>query len=102
MVVIFSLKINLNPNLKPMRFILILLLFCVFHSSFGQKNTKKLQFQKVIQLAEQKYSAYISSHSDQIMFPRNTNPDGTLREVTSDDWTSGFFPGCLWNMYRLT
>ena len=87
---------------SPMGFILILLLLCAFHSSFGQKNTKKLQFQAVIQLAEQQYSSYISSHSDKIEFPRNTNPDGTLREVSSDDWTSGFFPGCLWQLYRIT
>jgi len=84
------------------RFILFLLLFCSVQSSFGQNNTGKMQFQKVIQLAEQQYSSYIAAHSKKILFPRSTSPDGTLHEVSSDDWTSGFFPGCLWQLYRLT
>lgn len=34
--------------------------------------------------------------------PRNVEPDGTLRMVTSRDWCSGFFPGELWYMYEYT
>jgi hypothetical protein len=34
--------------------------------------------------------------------PRTINPDGTLRLVSSQDWTSGFFPGELWYMYEYT
>ncbi len=28
--------------------------------------------------------------------------DGALRTVRSQDWTSGFYPGCLWYMYEHT
>ncbi|MCI0693598.1 glycoside hydrolase family 88 protein [candidate division KSB1 bacterium] len=34
--------------------------------------------------------------------PRSTNNDGTLQLVPSKDWTSGFFPGCLWLIYEYT
>jgi unsaturated chondroitin disaccharide hydrolase len=31
--------------------------------------------------------------------PRSTLPDGSWKTVPPNDWTSGFFPGCLWQMY---
>ncbi len=34
-------------------------------------------------------------------FPRSYK-DGTLKKVSSGDWTAGFFPGCLWFMYAYT
>lgn len=32
-------------------------------------------------------------------FPRSLNEDGSIRFVKSKDWTSGFFPGVLWQLY---
>ncbi|HEX8462286.1 MAG TPA: glucuronyl hydrolase, partial [Segetibacter sp.] len=58
--------------------------------------------QKVISLAEQQYQAYIKTYSDTIRYPRSSKANGTLYEVNSDDWTSGFFPGCLWYLYQFT
>lgn len=37
-----------------------------------------------------------------LVSPRTMEADGTLRLVTSRDWTSGFFPGELWYMYEYT
>ncbi|WP_421876668.1 glycoside hydrolase family 88 protein [Marinoscillum sp.] len=34
--------------------------------------------------------------------PRCLEPDGTVREVKTRDWTSGFFPGSLWYIYELS
>lgn len=40
---------------------------------------------------------------ERILFaPRNIEPDGSLRLVSSSDWCSGFFPGELWYMYEHT
>jgi unsaturated chondroitin disaccharide hydrolase len=36
------------------------------------------------------------------LYPRSTNPDGSLKRVESRDWTSGFFVGNLWQMYDHT
>jgi len=36
------------------------------------------------------------------LFPRTINTNGTVSSVTYSDWTSGFFPGCLWLMFKYT
>lgn len=36
------------------------------------------------------------------LIPRSTNNDGSIRLVKPTDWTSGFFPGCLWLQYEST
>lgn len=58
--------------------------------------------QKVIDLAQQQYESYIKTHSDTLRYPRSTRADGSLGETAAADWTSGFFPGCLWYLYRFT
>lgn len=35
-------------------------------------------------------------------FPRSMEPDGSTREVKSKDWTSGFYPGSLLYLYRMS
>ncbi|HCY41881.1 MAG TPA: glucuronyl hydrolase [Prolixibacteraceae bacterium] len=39
---------------------------------------------------------------DLSMFPRSLNMGGQLKLVPSKDWCSGFFAGCLWEMYGST
>jgi unsaturated chondroitin disaccharide hydrolase len=34
--------------------------------------------------------------------PRTVTSDGSLELVPAGDWTSGFYPGCLWYLYELT
>ena len=36
------------------------------------------------------------------MNPRCLEKDGKVRMVASRDWTSGFYPGCLWYAYELS
>lgn len=38
----------------------------------------------------------------ELFSPRCINNDNTLRLVKARDWTSGFFPGSLWQMYQYT
>ena len=40
--------------------------------------------------------------SGHVLNPRTTLPDGSISYVPIDDWTSGFFPGTMWYIYRLT
>lgn len=35
-------------------------------------------------------------------YPRTLSPDGRFKTTSRRDWTSGFFPGCLWYLYELT
>ncbi len=46
--------------------------------------------------------APLDSRGREKIAPRSINEDGSLRVVTAEDWTSGFFPGILWKMYDLT
>lgn len=57
---------------------------------------------KVFQFADTQLRASIGDLGDGLRFPRATKPDGTWKTVPVSDWTSGFFPGCLWYMYEQT
>ena len=39
---------------------------------------------------------------DSLNIPRSINPDGSLNTVKSRDWTSGFYAGTLWQLYRFS
>jgi unsaturated chondroitin disaccharide hydrolase len=34
------------------------------------------------------------------LYPRSTQTNGSWNTVNDTDWTSGFFPGCLWYLYE--
>jgi|GEM_PF-92290 len=80
-----------------MRRLFLPLLILSFHA-----RSQPLPVQKVLQLAAAQYGSYVKTHADTIRYPRNTRADGSLGEVAPADWTSGFFPGCLWQLYRFT
>lgn len=47
-------------------------------------------------------TAEITGKNPALVNPRSLNARGGLNVVASRDWTSGFFPGCLWYMYEYT
>ena len=55
-----------------------------------------------LQFAAQQLAATATSVNDPTRFPRSTLADGSWNVVDADEWTSGFFPGCLWQMYGWT
>ena len=61
-----------------------------------------IEYNRIFFEAEQKISSLIDEVSSYSKYPRSINNDGTIREVTPADWTSGFFPGSLWYMYENT
>jgi hypothetical protein len=50
--------------------------------------------------AQKQYSNLLNTIGDSDRNPRTTNEDGSLKLVPANDWTSGFFPGCLWLLYE--
>ncbi|MBR9998143.1 MAG: glycoside hydrolase family 88 protein [Cyclobacteriaceae bacterium] len=46
-----------------------------------------------------KYAEFLGSFTDTVQFPRSFDQDRIVF-TTSSGWTSGFFPGILWNLYR--
>ena len=57
---------------------------------------------KFINSIANKYKLSIVTYGDSLRNPRNIDTNGNIRFVPSSDWTSGFYPGCLWYMYELT
>jgi len=37
---------------------------------------------------------------DSLQFPRSIKPDGSSHATNSRSWTSGFYPGTLWQLYN--
>ncbi|MHA7055819.1 glycoside hydrolase family 88 protein [Aquimarina sp. M1] len=47
--------------------------------------------------------SYLLQYSvDSLAFPRSADEDGVIKKVPSKDWTSGFFPGSLWLISKIT
>lgn len=53
-------------------------------------------------LVEQTDKARSEGKNPRLIMPRSLRADGSLNMVNQDDWCSGFFPGTLWQMYRIT
>lgn len=50
--------------------------------------------------AEQQLSAQLSELPEPTGYPRTIDRNGNLRVTHKNDWTEGFYPGCLWYMYE--
>lgn len=70
-------------------------------AGFAQKVTA-IPVEQVIALAEKQYTGYFGHYSDSTKYPRSSKEDGAILLTSSRNWTSGFFPGNLWYMARLT
>ncbi|RQV93844.1 hypothetical protein EH221_08550 [bacterium] len=55
-----------------------------------------------ISFAQKQYSMMLEKLGDTNRNPRTTNEDGSIKLVPSKDWTSGFFPRCLWLLYEFS
>lgn len=66
-------------------------------SSFGLSVE---EIDDVFSFAEVQYKNATDSLDLKKGMPRNAQPDGSWRQMPIRDWTSGFFPGCLWLIYE--
>lgn len=57
---------------------------------------------EIFALAQEKYLAAATTLDTAAGLPRNAYADGSWRQVPARDWTSGFFPGILWQIYAYT
>jgi unsaturated chondroitin disaccharide hydrolase len=55
-----------------------------------------------LSFAEKQEALMLEKIDNSALNPRSMNKDGSLKLVQSSDWTSGFFPGCLWYLYDYT
>src|SRR5690606_16610484 len=68
----------------------------------GCEQEKNFSVAETMEVVEKHMENMTAANTDPSQYPRTTNPDGSLATVSSDDWTSGFFPGTLWYMYEYT
>jgi unsaturated chondroitin disaccharide hydrolase len=80
------------------KIVLVIAVFCLL--AFAAKV--KLDTRKNLEVAQAHLEKNLVAHTDVTRFPRNTMPDGKMRAVPSNDWTSGFYSGNLWYMYEFT
>ncbi len=72
----------------------VLLMSCgVSKKTFIKSNTD---------FADKQFTNTINESKDLHLIPRTIKKDGTLKSVKVYNWTSGFFAGDLWYMYKLT
>ncbi|MDC1105169.1 glycoside hydrolase family 88 protein [Prolixibacteraceae bacterium] len=56
-----------------------------------------------LEFADQQFTNAINETKEDIdLIPRTIKEDGSLKNVKKYNWTSGFFAGDLWYMYKLT
>jgi rhamnogalacturonyl hydrolase YesR len=66
-----------------------------------QKNNQKI-IKKVSNQLQNSLKNINSAEASSKPFPRSINSNGEIILVGKKDWTSGFYPGNLWQMYDLT
>ena len=86
--------------------LLILLAFPIFALtlfSLSQNRADGVKLsQKNLAFAQKQLALALQQIGNSDRNPRTIKEDGTLQLVPSNDWASGFFPGCLWFIYEYT
>ncbi|RXP44316.1 glucuronyl hydrolase [Lutibacter sp. HS1-25] len=84
-------------------FVLITGFTLLFAACKPEVKQQTLQTDNTESLLENRYQQLLNYPIDSLGFPRSMslNPD-SIHKAPSKDWTSGFFPGSLWQLYKLT
>ena len=53
-----------------------------------------------LDFSRQQFIRTVNSSGDSLLYFRASGPAGEWSTVPTEDWTSGFFPGCLWKTYE--
>ncbi|WP_298314004.1 glycoside hydrolase family 88 protein [uncultured Aquimarina sp.] len=92
-----------EKRFRPYVFLVILLVFFIGCKNTSSDNKEELIIQQdsVIKYADRFY--YLLEYPlDSLAFPRSADENGSIKKVPSKDWTSGFFAGSLWLIYKIT
>ena len=81
--------------------LIVSFILAIFIVAFVSKSSKSI-IKNNFSFAESQESLMLEKIGDSNLNPRSINKDGSLKLVKSGDWTSGFFPGCLWYLYEYT
>ncbi len=73
-----------------------LLVCCAVGCSLVSAQAKDPGIAHARPFAQQQLKRTVTELGDTLQYPRSTFPDGRWHSENIFDWTSGFFPGCLW------
>ena len=83
--------------------IVLLLISMTISCKSNDKDKKVSNPISIDSVLHARYQKLIDYPIDSLAFPRSYNHStNTIHKVPSKDWTSGFFPGNLWQLYLLT
>ncbi|WP_299245932.1 glycoside hydrolase family 88 protein [uncultured Aquimarina sp.] len=84
-------------------FLIIMLVFFIGCKNVSSDNKEELIIQQdtVVKYSD-RFSYLLEYPLDSLTFPRSADENGTIKKVPSKDWTSGFFAGNLWLIYKIT
>jgi len=87
--------------MKKFNSLFLIIAIALFNSScHAQYNPPSLIVKKEI---KERFQNLLDFPIDSMAIPRSMNlSTGVFKQVKSKDWTSGFFPGTLWQIYQLT
>lgn len=89
--------------MKKISFLLIILGFVNFSCKSEDKNKVSNKPVNVNEQLQARYAKLLDYKLDSLAFPRSYSPKNKLiNKVPSKDWTSGFFAGNFWQLYKLT
>ncbi|GGZ87823.1 glycoside hydrolase family 88 protein [Algibacter mikhailovii] len=97
-----------NTYIKSVSHFVLVLAFVfgfTFFFACKSKNENKTQDTQINldELLHARYAKLLHYELDSMAFPRSfSNDDKVIKKVPSKDWCSGFFPGNLWQIYKLT
>lgn len=95
-----------STNKRMRKHFPILLLFSFLYACSIPKNSIKTTHflpEKQLQILTQKALKNLDLvEIDSMNIPRTINEDGSIHGVKSNDWTSGFYAGTHWGLYRFS
>ncbi len=87
---------------KVVRNLLVFILISTLSIGKSSAQQPVVNVDSTFNLIHQQLANMLGSLDQKNRYPRTYNEEDFLVTVTSDDWTSGFFPGMLWYMYEYT
>ncbi len=83
------------------RYIVTIFILCFTIINFSCETKDNVPEQWLSSISG-RYLNYIPSFRGKMGNPRTQEANGKIIMVPSKDWTSGFYPGCLWYLFELT
>ncbi|MFD2563917.1 glycoside hydrolase family 88 protein [Aquimarina rubra] len=86
----------------PVFVIIALVCFTTCKDGSSDKKQEEVIQQNTVVKYSDRFSYLLEYPIDSLAFPRSADEDGIIKKVPSKDWTSGFFPGSLWLISKIT